>query len=75
MSKPDDATKEDRADWLVHPYTQSWAKYHRAQTARLLQELLAKCADTTDPKVAKAAADYVNTATNMGFFSGQTDGR
>lgn len=75
MSKPDDVTKEERADWLVHPYTQAWSKFHRTQTARMLQELLARCSETTDPKVAKAHSDYVNQATSMGFFSGQTDGR
>ena len=70
-----DATQELRADWLSHPYTEAWKTPLKMKAAKALKELMAACADTTDPKVAKACAQYTAAATQANWFAGATDGK
>lgn len=52
-----------RDEWLAHPYTEKWQATVAKHEAKALQSLKAACAETTDPKVARAYEEYLGKAT------------
>lgn len=65
----EEETNEFRADWLQHPYTQSWVKPAQKKAEDALKQLLADCSKSDDAVVRAAHAKYVELATLAQWFN------